>query len=135
VLYQSYIVCSEDVFRPCLGALGVPLITVPDNQQCSGLPFWLVYFFSIKIKQLLMFAGGRNDGESSDVPEVEQRLDLMVAVSLGWITFEVNASTKQNLLYFFMIRSLNSFNYSCCPSLNLLMNMSQFGWSTTQPWS
>jgi hypothetical protein len=24
-------VCSEDVFRTCLGALGVPLITVPDS--------------------------------------------------------------------------------------------------------
>jgi hypothetical protein len=23
-------VCSEDIFRPCLGVLGVPLITVPD---------------------------------------------------------------------------------------------------------
>jgi hypothetical protein len=26
-------VCSEDVFQPCLGALGVPLITVPDTIQ------------------------------------------------------------------------------------------------------
>jgi hypothetical protein len=24
-------VCFEDVFQPCLGVLGVPLITVPDN--------------------------------------------------------------------------------------------------------
>jgi hypothetical protein len=24
-------VCSEGVFEPCLGVLGVPLITVPDN--------------------------------------------------------------------------------------------------------
>jgi hypothetical protein len=30
----------------------------------------------------------------------------MVAVSLGWITFEVNASTKQNLLYFFYDQEL-----------------------------
>jgi hypothetical protein len=26
-------VCSEDAFQPCLGVLGVPLITVPDNTQ------------------------------------------------------------------------------------------------------
>jgi hypothetical protein len=29
--YQLFMVCSEDVFQPCLGALGVPLITVPDK--------------------------------------------------------------------------------------------------------
>jgi hypothetical protein len=26
-------VCFEDVFQPCLGVLGVPLITVPDNKE------------------------------------------------------------------------------------------------------
>jgi hypothetical protein len=31
MLYQLFMVCSEDVFQPCLGALGVPLITVPDS--------------------------------------------------------------------------------------------------------
>jgi hypothetical protein len=30
-LYQPRMVCSEDVFWPCLGVLGVPLITVPDS--------------------------------------------------------------------------------------------------------
>jgi hypothetical protein len=30
-LYQLFMVCSEDVFQPRLGVLGVPLITVPDN--------------------------------------------------------------------------------------------------------
>jgi hypothetical protein len=35
-----------------------------EDQRCSGLPFWLVYFFSIKIKQLLKFAGEPNDGEA-----------------------------------------------------------------------
>jgi hypothetical protein len=29
--YQPFMVCFEDVFQPCLGALGVPLITIPDN--------------------------------------------------------------------------------------------------------
>jgi hypothetical protein len=29
--YQSFMVCSEYVFQPCLGVLGVPLITVPDS--------------------------------------------------------------------------------------------------------
>jgi hypothetical protein len=32
-LYQPCMVCSEDVFRPCLGVLGVPLITIPDNME------------------------------------------------------------------------------------------------------
>jgi hypothetical protein len=31
VLYQLFMVCSEDVFQPRLGVLGVPLITVPDS--------------------------------------------------------------------------------------------------------
>jgi hypothetical protein len=30
-LYQLFMVCSEDVFRPRLRVLGVPLITVPDT--------------------------------------------------------------------------------------------------------
>jgi hypothetical protein len=29
-------VCSEDVFQPRLGVLGVPLITVPDNIQTNA---------------------------------------------------------------------------------------------------
>jgi hypothetical protein len=33
-LYQSCMVCSEDVFRPRLGVLRVPLITVPDSILC-----------------------------------------------------------------------------------------------------
>jgi hypothetical protein len=32
-LYQPRMVCSEDVFWPCLGVLGVPLITVPDTNR------------------------------------------------------------------------------------------------------
>jgi hypothetical protein len=32
-LYQPCMVCSEDIFRPRLGASGVPLITVPDNSK------------------------------------------------------------------------------------------------------
>jgi hypothetical protein len=28
---RSFMACSEDVFQPCLGVLGVPLITVPDS--------------------------------------------------------------------------------------------------------
>jgi hypothetical protein len=36
-LYQPCMVCSEDVFRPRLGALGVPLIMVPDTRDVSGL--------------------------------------------------------------------------------------------------
>jgi hypothetical protein len=32
VLYQLFMVCSEDVFQPRLGVLGVPLITVPDSR-------------------------------------------------------------------------------------------------------
>jgi hypothetical protein len=30
-LYQLFMVCSENVFQPCLGVLGVPLITVSDK--------------------------------------------------------------------------------------------------------
>jgi hypothetical protein len=30
-LYQLFMVGSEDVFRPCLGVLEVPLITVPNS--------------------------------------------------------------------------------------------------------
>jgi hypothetical protein len=29
-------VCSEGVYQPCLGVLGVPLITVPDNKEARG---------------------------------------------------------------------------------------------------
>jgi hypothetical protein len=29
--YQSLLSVFEDVFQPCLGVLGVPLITVPDK--------------------------------------------------------------------------------------------------------
>jgi hypothetical protein len=28
--YWSFTVCFKDVFQPCLGVLGVPLIMVPD---------------------------------------------------------------------------------------------------------
>jgi hypothetical protein len=35
-LYQLLMVCSEDVFQPCLGALGVPLITVPDKSWTTN---------------------------------------------------------------------------------------------------
>jgi hypothetical protein len=31
MLYQLFMVYSEDVFQPRLGVLGVPLITVPDK--------------------------------------------------------------------------------------------------------
>jgi hypothetical protein len=37
-LYQPCMVCSEDVFRPRLGVLGVPLITVPDIFRPTSYP-------------------------------------------------------------------------------------------------
>jgi hypothetical protein len=33
-------VCSEDVFQPCLGVLGVPLITVPDSSPRASKGVW-----------------------------------------------------------------------------------------------
>jgi hypothetical protein len=36
VLYQLLMVCSEDVFQPRLGVLGVPLIMVPDSSDISS---------------------------------------------------------------------------------------------------
>jgi hypothetical protein len=40
VLYQLFMVCSEDVFQPCLGVLGVPLITVPDSSPRASKGVW-----------------------------------------------------------------------------------------------
>jgi hypothetical protein len=49
---QSFMVCSEDVFQPCLGALGVPLITVPDS--ISMLSLACSIFLQVSCKKWLM---------------------------------------------------------------------------------
>ena len=64
-------VCSEDVFRSCLGALGVPLITVPDN--ILNL-FFICYLTEIVYDE----EGNLLDEKPIDAIEVEKRKKLAV---------------------------------------------------------
>jgi hypothetical protein len=61
-------VCSEDVFQPRLGVLGVPLIMVPDNIG-SGRASLLIVFGGLRYRHLV--------GETEIPPEamVGLRLD------------------------------------------------------------
>jgi hypothetical protein len=34
--HQSLAACADGGYQPCLGVLGVPLITVPDSHQCMA---------------------------------------------------------------------------------------------------
>jgi hypothetical protein len=50
------VICYEDVFQPCLGALGVPLITVPDRK-----PWKLVTNMSFSFCQDIIVPGRREE--------------------------------------------------------------------------
>ena len=70
-------------------------------------------------------------------------LIIAVAVSLGWITFEVNSSTKQNNLLFLckqepefiqlLLLSSLSLLQNCTFQHLILVNTSQFELSIAQP--
>jgi hypothetical protein len=63
-------VCSAGVYQLCLGVLGVPLITVPDNMG-RGLRLWPVpgavgtdYWHSFRVGHIYRASAAWDDGPS-----------------------------------------------------------------------
>jgi hypothetical protein len=68
-----FTICFKDVFQPCLGALGVPLITVPDT---FGLGFILTLTLACSVLKVCKF----------QFPPIHPPLgDFQLCISITWI--------------------------------------------------